>query len=93
LQLQTDHFRRQGQLQDEEMETVIEELKRDMEAQEDWGGDEEATSLNGHQRVLEAVNERLLQVHRIAPNSKEDRIFQLMCENANRFNNRINGNK
>ncbi len=38
------------------------------------------------------MNERLWQVHGIAPNSKQDGMFRLMCKNANRFNNMISGN-
>ncbi len=38
------------------------------------------------------VDEGLLQVHEIVPNRKQDGIFRHMCENANRFNNMINGN-
>jgi hypothetical protein len=41
--------------------------------------------------VMDAVNKGLLQVYRIAPNSKQDGAFQ-MCENANQFNNMISGN-
>ncbi len=38
------------------------------------------------------MNEGLRQVHGIAPNSKQDGMFRLMCKNANRFNNMISGN-
>jgi hypothetical protein len=41
---------------------------------------------------MEAVDEGLLQIHRIAPNSKQEGIFHLMCKNANGFNNMISGN-
>ena len=44
-------------------------------------------------RVLEAVEEGLLQMQGIAPNSKQDGIFRVLCENANGFNNRISGNQ
>jgi hypothetical protein len=75
LQLQADWFRRHGKLWEDKMETIIEELKRDTVAEEDKGREEEAKRLEEHQRVLEAVNEGLLQVHGIAPNSKKDRMF------------------
>jgi hypothetical protein len=74
------------------METIIEELKNDMEADRDGEQDSQATRSDEHKRVMEAVDEGLLQVHGIAPNSMQDGIFCLMCENANGFNNKINGN-
>jgi hypothetical protein len=40
---------------------------------------------------MEAVDEGLLQIHGIAPNSKQEGISRLMCENANRFI-KISGN-
>ena len=46
-----------------------------------------------HARVLEAVKEGLLQTQGTAPNSKQDGIFRIMCENTNGFNNRISGNQ
>jgi hypothetical protein len=42
--------------------------------------------------VLKAVKEGLLQVHGIAPNTKQPGIFRLMGENCNGFNNRISKN-
>ncbi len=41
---------------------------------------------------MEAVDEGLLQIHRIVPNSKQEGIFRRMCENANGFNNMISRN-
>ncbi len=43
--------------------------------------------------MMEAVEEGLLQVHGIAPNSKQEGIFRVLCKNANGFNNRISGNQ
>jgi hypothetical protein len=43
-------------------------------------------------RVIEAVDEGLLQVYGIVQNSKQDGIFHLMCKNANEINNMISGN-
>jgi hypothetical protein len=81
LRLQADRFRRQGRLQDDKMETIIEELTNDMEADRDGEQDSEATrSDKEHKRVMEVVDEGLLQVHGIAPNSKQDGIFCVMCE-------------
>ncbi len=48
--------------------------------------------MDEHQQVVEAVNEGLLQVHSVAPNSKQAGIFWFMCKHANGFNNRISGN-
>jgi hypothetical protein len=92
LRLQADHFRRQGKLKDDKMETIIEELKKDMEIDGGWGKEEESTMSNEHKRVMEVVDKGLLQVHGIVPNSKQDRIFCLMCENTTGFNNMISGN-
>jgi hypothetical protein len=41
---------------------------------------------------MEAIEESLLQVHGITPNTKQSGIVQLMGENYNSFNNRIGGN-
>jgi hypothetical protein len=60
------------------METIIQELKRDTEDKEGRETEEEAMRSDEQQRVLEAINEGFLQVHRIAPNTKQDGIFQLM---------------
>jgi hypothetical protein len=43
LRLQADRFRKQGRLQDDKMETIIEELKQDMEADGGKGQDNKAT--------------------------------------------------
>jgi hypothetical protein len=45
-----------------------------------------------HKRVMEAVEEGLLQVHGLAPNTKQPGIFQIMGKNCNGFNNKIRGN-
>jgi hypothetical protein len=74
------------------METIIEELKKDMETDGGWGQDKEAMRSNKYKRVMEVVDKGLLQVHGMAPNSKQDGIFCLMCENADGFNNMISGN-
>jgi hypothetical protein len=39
LRLQGDQFRRQGRLKDDKMETIIKELKKDMEIDGGWGQD------------------------------------------------------
>jgi hypothetical protein len=53
-----------------------------------------ATSYKDEQRrVLEAIKEGLLQVHRMTPNTKQQGRFCVMGKNCNGFNNRIGGNK
>ena len=42
---------------------------------------------------MDVVKEALLQVHRVAPNTKQGGIFRIMGENCNGLNNRIGGNK
>jgi hypothetical protein len=44
-------------------------------------------------RVLEAVQEGLLQIHGNAPNTKQPGICRIMGKNCNGFNNRIGGNE
>ncbi len=88
-----DRFRKQGRLQVDEMETIINEMKKEMAEKEDGGQVSDSARVEEHTRVLEAVEEGLLQTHGIAPNSKQDGIFRVLCENANGFNNRISGNQ
>ena len=75
------------------MEAIIREMKEELAEQE--GGDRTSRDARAeeHARVLEAVGEGLLQTHGTAPNSKQEGIFRMMCENANGFNNRISGNQ
>jgi hypothetical protein len=54
--------------------------------------EKETTKADKHQKVMEAVNEGLMQVHGSAPNSKQDGVFQIMCKNTNGLNNRISSN-
>jgi hypothetical protein len=93
LRIRADRFRKQGRLQEDEMEAIIREMKEELAEKE--GGDQASGSTRAeeHARVLEAVGEGLLQTHGIAPNSKQAGIFRMLCENANGFNNRISGNQ
>ena len=75
------------------METIIEEMRKEMTAKEGGGVASNNTHAEEHVRVLEAVEEGLLQMQGIAPNSKQDGIFRVLCKNANGFNNRISGNQ
>ncbi len=51
-----------------------------------------STSNNENKRVMEAVEEGLLQVHGTAPNTKQQGIFRILGKNCSGFNNRIGGN-
>jgi hypothetical protein len=52
----------------------------------------EKTASEEHRRVMEAIEDGLLQVQGIAPNTKQPGIVRLLGENCNGFNNRIVGN-
>jgi hypothetical protein len=45
-------------------------------------GSNKTAADNKHKRVMEAVEEGLLQVHGFAPNTKQPGIFQLMGKNV-----------
>jgi hypothetical protein len=86
-----NRFWRNGRLSEEEMEEIIMELKR---AEEERGnGDIESnTRVAEHAALREAIAKGLLQPHGTPPNTKQGRIFQLLCKNPNGLNNRITGN-
>ncbi len=67
-------------------------MKAEGTSKDENEGNGGSASLDEHKRVMEAVEEGLLQVHGIAPNTKQPRIVLLMGENCNGFNNRIGGN-
>ncbi len=83
LRQQADRFRKQGRLQDKDVETIIEEMKEKMGAADIEEEEKETTKADEHQKVMEAVNKGLMQVHGSAPNSKQDGVFWIMCKNAN----------
>jgi hypothetical protein len=89
---QADRFRKQRRLQEEDMETIIKEMKEKIGVADIKEEEKETTKADKHQKVMEVVNEGLMQVHGSAPNSKQDRVFWIMCKNANGLNNRISGN-
>jgi hypothetical protein len=89
-----DRYRKKGRLQDEDLEEIIKEIM----AGKDFKDDAEdrigrMAAKDEHDKVMEAVEEGLLQVHGMAPNSKQDGIFWIMGENCNRLNNKIRGNE
>ena len=87
LRRRADRFRKQGRLQDEDLESIIEDIRKEKESTERGTQDGETLQAEEHTRVLEAVEEGLLKTQGTAPNSKQDDIFQILCENANGFNN------
>jgi hypothetical protein len=52
----------------------------------------EAAAQDEQKRVLEAVKQGLLQVHKTAPKTKQQLIFRIMGETCNGLNNRIGRN-
>ncbi len=75
------------------MEIIINKMRKEMAENEEGGETSDSTRVEEHARVLEAVEEGLLQTHGIAPNSKQDGIFRILCENVNGLNNRISRNQ
>jgi hypothetical protein len=93
LRLQTERFRKQGRLRDEDLEEIIANIKASDKSTEDKANKTaRCTSNNENERVMAAMEEGLLQVHGTAPNTKQQGIFRILGENCNGFNNRIGGN-
>jgi hypothetical protein len=71
LQIRTDRFRIKGRLRDEDLEEIIAEIKANKDSNNDDVRDGKATTAanDRHHKVLEAVEEGLLQVHGTAPNT------------------------
>jgi hypothetical protein len=94
LQIKAGQFRKQGRLQDQDLDKIIKEIKGDEGFRDGEDNDvAEAAAQNEQKRVLEVVKQGLLQVHGTAPNTKQQGIFQIMGENCNGLNNRIGGNE
>jgi hypothetical protein len=90
--MKADRFRKQGRLQDQDMEEIIRKIKEGDE--QESGIKESGLEYTEEQnQVMEAVKEGLLQIHGLAPNTKQQGIFRIMGENCNGLNNRIVGNK
>ncbi len=74
----------------------IEEIVRQLHTEKGSGGlaDKTATvQASEHEAVKEAMEEGLLQPHGTPPNSKQDGIFRILCENPNGLSNQITGNR
>jgi hypothetical protein len=93
LQIKADRFRKQGRLQDKDVEEIIKEIKDKYQIMNEEEGCREESTRDKQRQVLEAVQEGLLQIHGSTPNTKQSGIFQIMGKNCNGFNNRIGGNK
>ena len=73
----------------------MEEIIRKLQEEEGNKGAEEgiaSTHASEHEAVKEAMQEGLLQLHGIPPNSKQVGILRILCENPNGLNNQITGN-
>ena len=93
LRLRAERFRKQGRLRDEDLAEIIAEIKASGESTEAKADKmTSSTSNNENKRVMEAVEEGLLQVHGTAPNTKQQGILRILGKNCNGFNNRIGGN-
>ncbi len=92
LRIRADQFRKQGRSQEEDLEQIINDMKAEGTFKEDNRVNGKIAALEEHKRVIEAIKEGLLQVHSIAPNTKQPGRVQFLGENCNGFNNRIRGN-
>ncbi len=75
LQIRADRFRKQGRLHEDDLEQIIEDMMAEGRVEEGKVGDRETAADMELKRVMEAVGEGLLQVHGIAPNTKQPGIF------------------
>ena len=78
LRKRADRFRKQGRLQNQEMEEIIQDSKE--ETKQENSGD--IAAKDEHKCVMDAVKEGLLQIHGVAPSTKQQGIFWIMGEIA-----------
>ena len=74
----------------------MEELIKKLREEEGSNGTDEGIAgarISEQEAVREAMEEGLLQPHGIPPNSKQDGVFRILCENPNGLNNQITGNQ
>jgi hypothetical protein len=93
LRNRADKFRKQRRLQDEELEDIINKIKKGENFKDTDNRRDGTAAREEHERVMEAVKEGLLQIHGTAPNTKQDEIFRIMGKNCKELNNRIRGNE
>jgi hypothetical protein len=66
LQIKSDQFRKQGRLQDKNLEDIINKVKAEEQFKESKENSRTASLKDKHRRVPEAVEEGLLQVHGVS---------------------------
>jgi hypothetical protein len=94
LRIKADRFRKQGRLQDQDLEEIIREIKEGSKTKvRGDSGIANEVAKDERRRVSEAIEEGLLQIHGTAPNTKQQGIFHIKGENCNGLNNRISGNE
>ncbi len=92
LRNRADRFRKQGRLQDEDLEEIINEIKAGKDFKDNMEDRNGAmVAKDEHDKALVAVEEGLLQVHGTASNTKQQGIFRIMGKNCNGLNNKIGG--
>jgi hypothetical protein len=67
------------------METIIEELKQEMETDGGKGQDNEATGSEEHKRVMEAVDKGSYRFTELLQTASRKGIFWLMCGYSPKF--------
>ncbi len=67
LRIRADRFRKQGQLQEDNLVQIINNMKAKGTFKEDNRGSKDIAALDEHKRVMEAIKEGLLQVHALPP--------------------------
>jgi hypothetical protein len=75
LQIRADRFRKQGRLQEDDREQIIKDMKAEGQVKEGEVGNRETAADIELKQEMEAVGKGLLQVHGIAPNTKQLGIF------------------
>jgi hypothetical protein len=75
LRYRADKIRKQGRLQDKELEDIINEIKEEGHSEKTDNNIDGMAAKNKHERVMEAVKEGLLQIHGTALNTNQDGIF------------------
>jgi hypothetical protein len=91
LEKRPSRFKKNGRMGREDLEEIIKKLQEE----EGKEGTEETIAgarISEQEAVKEAMKEGLLQPHGIPSNSKQDRIFRILCKNPNGLNNQITGN-
>jgi hypothetical protein len=93
LRIKADRFRKQGRLQDKDLEEFIRKIKDSDQLNNKVEEQRDASTKDKHQKVQDAVKEGLLLIHGSAPNTKQLGIFWIMGKNCNGFKNKIGGNE